>query len=58
LLMQVNGTRLPSPRTSAHPLNGILPLLIAPLITIIIKGLKKPAAHNAPAAETKAAEQR
>lgn len=26
-----------------HPLNGILPLLIAPLITIIIKSLKKPA---------------
>ncbi len=25
-----------------HPLNGILPLLIAPLITIIIKSLKKP----------------
>ena len=46
--MQVNGTRLPSPRTSAHPLNGILPLLIAPLITIIIKGLKKPAATTPP----------
>ena len=56
--MQVNGTRLPSPRISAHSLNGILPLLIAPLITIIVKGLKKPAAHTAPAAETKAAEQR
>jgi membrane protein implicated in regulation of membrane protease activity len=27
-----------------HPLNGILPLLIAPLITIIIRSLKKPAA--------------
>jgi Putative Actinobacterial Holin-X, holin superfamily III len=27
-----------------HPLNGILPLLIVPLITIIIKSLKKPAA--------------
>ncbi len=27
-----------------HPLNGILPLLIVPLLTIIIKSLKKPAA--------------
>ena len=27
-----------------HPLNGVLPLLIAPLITIIIKSLRKPAA--------------
>lgn len=33
-----------------HPLNGILPLLIVPLITIIIKSLKKPAAATAPAA--------
>jgi hypothetical protein len=32
-----------------HPLNGLLPLLIVPLITIIIKGLKKPAAAAAPA---------
>jgi len=30
-----------------HPLNGILPLLIGPLITIIIKSLKKPAAGSA-----------
>jgi hypothetical protein len=30
-----------------HPLNGILPLLIVPLITIIIKSLKKPAAKAA-----------
>jgi Putative Actinobacterial Holin-X, holin superfamily III len=35
-----------------HPLNGILPLLIAPLITIIIKSLKKPAATAAHAAAT------
>ena len=35
-----------------HPLNGILPLLIAPLITIIIKRLKKPAATPAPATTT------
>ena len=27
-----------------HPLNGVLPLLIVPLITIVIKSLKKPAA--------------
>src|SRR5947208_3625999 len=27
-----------------HPLNGVLPLLIVPPITIIIKSLKKPAA--------------
>ena len=38
-----------------HPLNGILPLLIVPLITIIIKSLKKPAASPVPAA---AAEQK
>jgi hypothetical protein len=37
-----------------HPLNGILPLLIMPLITIIIKSLKKPAATPAPAAATAA----
>jgi hypothetical protein len=30
-----------------HPLNGILPLLIVPLMTIIIKSLKKPAATPA-----------
>jgi hypothetical protein len=40
-----------------HPLNGILPLLIAPLITIIIKNLRKPAAATAPAAAS-AAEQK
>jgi hypothetical protein len=32
-----------------NPLHGILPLLIIPLITIIIKSLKKPAATAAPA---------
>ncbi len=41
-----------------HPLNGILPLLIVPLITIIIKSLKKPAATPAAAATTPAAEQK
>jgi hypothetical protein len=40
-----------------HPLNGILPLLIAPLITIIFKNLRKPAAATAPAAAS-AAEQK
>ena len=32
-----------------HPLNGVLPLLIVPLITIIIRSLKKPAAAAPPA---------
>jgi hypothetical protein len=41
-----------------NPLNSVLPLLIAPLITIIIKSLKKPAAHSARASETTAADQR
>jgi hypothetical protein len=31
-----------------HPLNGILPLLIVPLITIIIKSLRKPTVAAAP----------
>ena len=38
-----------------HPLNGVLPLLIIPLITIIIRSLKKPAAAAA-AAKSAAAE--
>ena len=38
-----------------NPLNSILPLLIVPLITIIIKSLKKPAARPAAAAPTAAA---
>jgi hypothetical protein len=37
-----------------HPLNGILPLLIVPLITIIIKSLKKSAATPTSAAATAA----
>jgi hypothetical protein len=40
-----------------HPLNGILPMLLLPLITIIMKSLKKPAATRAAAAST-AAEQK
>jgi hypothetical protein len=39
-----------------HPLNGVLPLLIVPLITIIIRNLKKPAAPTA--ATATAAEQK
>jgi hypothetical protein len=35
-----------------HPLNGILPLLIVPLITIIIRSLKKPAAATPATATT------
>ncbi len=39
-----------------HPLNGMLPLLIVPLMTVIIRSLKKPAAAAAAVAAT-AAEQ-
>jgi hypothetical protein len=31
-----------------HPLNGVLPLLLVPLITIIIRSLNKPSATTAP----------
>ena len=43
-----------------HPLNSALPLLIVPLITIILKSLKKPAAPSAAAAagDTPATNQR
>jgi hypothetical protein len=43
--------------TIHHPLNGILPLLIVPLVTIIIKSLKKPTAKPATGVAT-AAEQK
>jgi hypothetical protein len=33
-----------------HPLNGVLPTLIVPLITVIIRSLKARAAHTAPSA--------
>ena len=33
-----------------HPLNSVLPSLIVPLITIVIKSLRKPTASAAPAA--------
>ncbi len=39
-----------------HPLNGVLPLLLVPLITIIIKSLKKPA--KAPTTAATVAEQK
>jgi hypothetical protein len=35
-------------------LNGVLPLLIVPLITIIIRSLKTPAANPAPSAAASA----
>ncbi len=43
-----------------HPLNSALPLLIVPLITIILKALKRPAAQSASsaAAERSAADQK
>jgi len=41
-----------------HPLNGILPLLIVPLITIIVRSLKKPATSATPAAAAAAAEEK
>jgi len=40
-----------------HPLNGVLPLLIVPLITIITRSLKKSAANPA-SAQAAAAEQK
>jgi hypothetical protein len=40
-----------------HPLNGVLPLLIVPLMTIIIRSLKKSAANPTPAAATAAEQQ-
>jgi hypothetical protein len=39
-----------------HPLNGVLPLLLAPLITIIARSLKKPKASGAEAAAPDAKE--
>jgi hypothetical protein len=50
--LQIEARALQSQMSGAihHPLNGILPLLIVPLITIIIKSLKKPAAAPAAAA--------
>jgi hypothetical protein len=41
-----------------HPLNGVLPLLIVPLITIIIRSLKKPITTAAAPAAAAAVEQK
>ncbi len=41
-----------------HPLNGILPSLIVPLITIVIRSLKKSTAAARPSASTAADERR
>ncbi len=58
--LQLEARALQSQMSGAihNPLNSILPLLIVPLITIIIKSLKKPAARPAAAAPTAAAEQK
>jgi hypothetical protein len=57
--LQIEARALQSQVSGAfhHPLNSVLPLLIVPLITIIVKSLKKPAAKPA-AATTAAAEQK
>jgi hypothetical protein len=39
-----------------HPLNGVLPLLLVPLITIIARSLKKPSASATEAAAADAKE--
>ena len=56
--LQIEARALQSQVSGAihNPLNSVLPLLIVPLITIIIKSLKKPAAKPAAAATTSAAE--
>ena len=50
--LQLEARALQSQASQAfhHPLNGVLPMLIVPLITIIIRSLKKPAAKPAAAA--------
>ena len=55
--LQIEARALQSQVSGAihNPLNSILPLLIVPLITIIVKSLRKPAAK--PAAPTPAATQ-
>jgi hypothetical protein len=52
--LQIEARTLQSQVSGAihHPLNGVLPLLLVPLITIIIKSLKKPAAKPAAATPT------
>jgi len=58
--LQIEARALQSQASGAfhHPLNSVLPLLIVPLITIIVKSLKKPAAKPAAAATTAAAERK
>jgi hypothetical protein len=53
--LQIEARALQSHLSGAihNPLNGILPLMIIPLLTIIIKSLKKPAAAPAKSAEPK-----
>ena len=57
--LQIEARALQSQVSGAfhHPLNSVLPLLIVPLITIIVKSLRKPAAKPA-AATSAAAEQK
>jgi hypothetical protein len=45
LQLEVRGLQSELSGMMHHPLNGVLPLLIVPLITIIIKSLKRPAAR-------------
>jgi hypothetical protein len=54
--MQLEARALQSELTGIghHPLNGVLPLLLAPLITIIVKSLKKPVATPGATTETRA----
>jgi hypothetical protein len=58
--LQIEARTLQSQVSGAihNPLNSVLPLLIVPLITIIIKSLRKPAAKPSAAAQTAAAEQK
>jgi hypothetical protein len=50
--LQIEARALQSELTGMihHPLNSVLPSLIVPLITIVIKSLRKPTASAAPAA--------
>jgi hypothetical protein len=58
--LQIEARALQSQVSGAihNPLNSVLPLLIVPLITIIVKSLRKPAAKPVAAAQTAAAEQK
>ncbi len=56
--LQIEARALQSQVSGAfhHPLNSVLPMLIIPLITIILKSLRKPAAKPAGAAAAAAEE--